>query len=136
MKSWWTLRSWATIVGIIQSYPWKVVDIIFNHGDTVTLEIWPVVKVMTHPWVIGNNHVDKTSPGGGGVNTLYSDEYNTYIALLEMVGVKTKFGMPVNSVTPVATPADGTSVHGIWFGTLCCHDAPRPGTRPNGMWLL
>ena len=59
--------------------------------------------------------------------------YITYIALLDMVGVKTKFGMPVNSVTPVATPADGTSVHGIWFGTLCCHDAPRPGTRPNGM---
>ena len=30
-------------------------DIDFGYACTVTLEIWPLVKVMTHPWVMDNN---------------------------------------------------------------------------------
>ena len=56
------LESWTTIVwniigsNIVRS---RGLDTDFGYVYTVTLalEIWPLVKVMTHPWVIGNTCV-------------------------------------------------------------------------------
>ena len=62
-RSWHTLLWWTTIV-------WNIIQI--QHGSekfwpghwflcvctaTLTLEIWPWAKVMTHPWVMDNNFV-------------------------------------------------------------------------------
>ena len=61
-RPWHTLGSWTSIVWNIRSTmavrsygP----DTYFGYVCTVTLalEIWPLVKVMTHPWVMDNNCV-------------------------------------------------------------------------------
>ena len=66
-RSWHTLWSCTTIVWNIKIQP-GIEELWPGHWFwvcvTLTLEIWPWVKVMTHPWVIDNNCVkysDRTS---------------------------------------------------------------------------
>ena len=61
-RSWHTLGSWTTIVWNIQIqhgseelWPWHG----FRYVCTMTLtfQVWPWVKVRTHPWIMNNNCV-------------------------------------------------------------------------------
>ena len=63
-RSWHTLASWTTIVWNIIQIQLGSEELIGPDTDfqnmctvTLTLEIWPWVKVMTHPWVMDNNCV-------------------------------------------------------------------------------
>ena len=62
-RSWHTLGSWTTIVWNIIQIQLGSEELWPRHGFpyvctvTLTLEIWPWVKVMTHPWVMDNNCV-------------------------------------------------------------------------------
>ena len=63
-KSWHILGPWTTIVWILSTSNMAVrsygPDTEFGYVCTVTLtlEVWPWVKVMTHPWVMDNNCVN------------------------------------------------------------------------------
>ena len=62
-RSWHILGSWTTIVWNIihiqlgSEELWPDTDFGYVSTVTLTLEIWPWVKVMTHPWVMDNNCV-------------------------------------------------------------------------------